>query len=140
MRRSKPRGERTEGAELTLIGAYGCKAQCRLSSTRLAIGSDLSNELVIDEPTVSRRHAQVIQQAGGFQIRDLGSTNGTFVNGKRVEAAVPIGAGDEIWLGKVRFYLRAETPTQSSKRRFRPTAVVVVALLLALSAASYQIH
>ena len=124
--------------ELTLVGAFGCKAECRLSSTRVAIGSDASNELVIDEPTVSRRHAQVIQQAGVCQLRDLGSTNGTFVNGQRIAAAVPITAGDEIWFGAVRFYVRAETPAKSSNRRFRPAAVVVITLLLTLSAASYQ--
>jgi ABC transport system ATP-binding/permease protein len=74
----------------------------------MAIGSDPSNEIVIDEPTISRRHAEVIQRLGVFQIRDLGSTNRTFVNGKRVEAPIPIGAEDEIRFGGVRFYARGD--------------------------------
>ncbi|MBV8138342.1 MAG: FHA domain-containing protein, partial [Deltaproteobacteria bacterium] len=69
----------------------------------MAIGSDPSNELVIDEPTVSRRHAEVIRRSGVFQVRDLRSTNGTLVNGNRVDAPVPIEAGDEIRFGGVRF-------------------------------------
>jgi hypothetical protein len=125
------------GIGLTLVGTVGNKGEYRLRSERFVIGSDPSNELVIDEPTVSRRHAEVIQRSGVFQIRDLGSTNGTFVNGKRVEAPIPIGAGDEIRFGGVRFYARVETQAQPARRRFLH-APVVVALLVALSALSYQ--
>ena len=103
----------------------------------VTIGSDPSGELVIDEPTVSRRHAEVIQRSGVFQVCDLGSTNGTFVNGARVDALTPIEAGDEIRLSGVRFYVRGETPTPRARRRF-PRAPVVVVLLLVLSAVSYQ--
>lgn len=65
-----------------------------------------------------------------FQIRDLGSTNRTFVNGKRVEAPIPIGAEDEIRFGGVRFYARVETPARPGKRRFPRTPVAVVLLLV----------
>jgi FHA domain len=71
------------------------------------------------------------------QIRDLASTNGTFVNGKRVEAPIPIEAGNEIRLGGVRLYVRRDAAAQSPGRRF-PHSPVVVALILALTALSYE--
>ena len=122
---------------LALAGTVENKFDYPLRSALVGIGSDPSNELVIDEPTVSRRHAEVIQRSGVFQIHDLGSTNGTFVNGKRVDALARIGAGDEIRFGAVSFYVRTETPVQPGKRRFRH-APIVVALRMALSGVSYQ--
>ena len=51
-------------------------------------------------PTVSRRHAEIRREADGYRIRDLGSTNGTFVNGTRVATATehPVASDDRIWL------------------------------------------
>ena len=122
---------------LTLVSSVGNKGECRLRSAWIAIGSDPNNDLVIDEPTVSRRHAELSQRSGVFQIRDLGSTNGTFVNGARVEAPAPIEAGDEIRLGGVRLYVRRDTTARPAWRRFLHAPVVVV-LLLVLRALSYR--
>ena len=51
-------------------------------------------------PTVSRRHAEICREVDGYRIRDLGSTNGTFVNGTRIAVATehPITSGDRIGL------------------------------------------
>ena len=51
---------------------------------------------------VSRRHCQLSYVDGVLKVRDLGSLNGTYVNGKRIEEAV-VQAGDEIRLGTLRF-------------------------------------
>ena len=48
---------------------------------------------------VSRRHAEVFSEGGGFRLRDLGSTNGTFLNAQRVEGSAPLRAGDKIEIG-----------------------------------------
>jgi hypothetical protein len=125
------------GTGLTLVGTVGNKIDYALRSALITIGSDPSNELIIDEPTVSRRHAQVVRRAGIFEIRDLGSTNGTFVNGRKVDGLTPIQAGDEIRFGGVRFDVRAEIMPEPTGRLI-PRALIVVALLLALSAVSYQ--
>jgi hypothetical protein len=122
---------------LTLVGTVGNKGEHSLGSTRVAIGSDPSNELIIDEPTVSRRHAEIAVRADVFEIRDLGSTNGTFVNGRKIDGLTRIQAGDEIRFGGVRFHVHAENLAQSARRRI-PRAPIVVALLLTLTAASYQ--
>src|SRR5437870_4661279 len=51
---------------------------------RCAIGSHPSNEWVIDEPTVSRFHCEIVLEARGARVRDLGSTNGTVLDGVTV--------------------------------------------------------
>jgi hypothetical protein len=58
-----------------------------------------SADLVIDDPGVSRRHARVLSGAGAVIVEDLGSSNGTFVNGQRISGPVELGAGDEVQVG-----------------------------------------
>jgi ABC-type multidrug transport system ATPase subunit/pSer/pThr/pTyr-binding forkhead associated (FHA) protein len=55
-----------------------------LTKDRVTIGRDASNDVVIDHPVVSKRHAEIATQDGKTSIIDLGSTNGTFVNGIKV--------------------------------------------------------
>jgi pSer/pThr/pTyr-binding forkhead associated (FHA) protein len=68
----------------------------------------------LDAPGVSRRHALVRVTAAGATVEDLGSTNGTYVNGSPVEGVVPLGFGDVIQIGQVR--LRLERPRPSARR------------------------
>ncbi|HEX2126231.1 MAG TPA: DUF4389 domain-containing protein [Thermoleophilaceae bacterium] len=64
------------------------------------IGRDpTSATLVIDDPEASRRHAALRPGGDGVVVEDLGSTNGTFVNGDRVDGARNAGAGDEVRIG-----------------------------------------
>jgi hypothetical protein len=58
-----------------------------------------SADLVISDPGVSRRHARVHSEGGGVLVEDLGSSNGTFVNGERISGPVELAAGDEIQVG-----------------------------------------
>ncbi|MBX5468605.1 MAG: FHA domain-containing protein [Thermoleophilaceae bacterium] len=75
-----------------------------LSGDRILVGRSRDCDLVIDDPNVSRRHAELRNQGGSWSVRDLGSTNGVKVNGRRVEQAV-LQPGDELTLGlsKLRF-------------------------------------
>ena len=61
-----------------------------------------SADLVIDDPGVSRRHARVVTDAGGVIVEDLGSSNGTYVNGERIETA-RLTSGDRLQVGRVEF-------------------------------------
>jgi pSer/pThr/pTyr-binding forkhead associated (FHA) protein len=58
-----------------------------------------SADLVLDDPGVSRRHARVLPDNGSVIVEDLGSSNGTYVNGQRITGPVELGAGDEVQLG-----------------------------------------
>ncbi|HEY6770917.1 MAG TPA: FHA domain-containing protein [Solirubrobacterales bacterium] len=57
-------------------------------------------DLVIPDPGVSRRHARVVTHNGGVIVEDLGSSNGTYVNGERISGPVELGTGDEVQLGQ----------------------------------------
>jgi pSer/pThr/pTyr-binding forkhead associated (FHA) protein len=68
------------------------------------LGRGVACQLVFADDSVSRRHAELRLEDGLWHLRDLGSTNGTWVNGRRVREA-EVRPGDEIRLGAVRFTL-----------------------------------
>ncbi|HTT77891.1 MAG TPA: FHA domain-containing protein, partial [Candidatus Binataceae bacterium] len=70
-----------------------------LGGDRITVGSAPDNGLRIAEYTVSRRHALLERTADGYRLSDCGSTNGTFVNGHRITAAVLLREGDEVRFG-----------------------------------------
>ncbi|QYK51326.1 MAG: FHA domain-containing protein [Anaerolineales bacterium] len=72
-----------------------------LAKDSFIIGRDPGSDLHIQDIEVSRRHARLIAQSGGFVLEDLGSTNGTFVNGERVRTITVLRPGDEIRLGEI---------------------------------------
>jgi pSer/pThr/pTyr-binding forkhead associated (FHA) protein len=66
---------------------------------QLTVGRDSTNDIVIEHKLASRRHARFEKAEVGFYIRDLDSTNGTFVNGQRIEGAHLLRNNDEVWIG-----------------------------------------
>ncbi len=68
----------------------------------LTIGRLGDNDVQIDDGSVSSRHAEIVAQDGGVVLRDLDSTNGTFLNGEQVIGEVVASEGDEIYFGSVR--------------------------------------
>jgi len=72
-----------------------------LTETLITLGRRLNNPIILDNPSVSRAHAQLRLRYGRYVIYDLGSTGGTFVNGQRVEECV-LRPGDVISLADVR--------------------------------------
>lgn len=70
----------------------------RLGPGRLLIGRDPECALVVDDPKVSRRHAEVVGTPEGYLLNDLGSTNGSFVNGRSCRSQL-LSSGDELTLG-----------------------------------------
>jgi pSer/pThr/pTyr-binding forkhead associated (FHA) protein len=77
-----------------------------LADRRFVVGDGLiigrqNADLLLDDPQVSRRHAVVRAVDGELEIEDLGSANGTFVNGARVDSPHRLSAGDEIAIGPI---------------------------------------
>jgi pSer/pThr/pTyr-binding forkhead associated (FHA) protein len=69
-----------------------------LESTQLTVGRGLNNDIILEDSRVSRHHAQLRYRARRFWINDLGSTNGTFINGEQIEEKA-LRDGDTISLG-----------------------------------------
>jgi len=70
-------------------------------SSELRIGRSSSCDLILSDPTVSRRHARLVHRGGKWVLQDLGSTNGTALNGRRV-GRCELRPGDELLLGHAR--------------------------------------
>jgi len=94
---ASPSGEPAVGA------AFGLDAIATL-------GRDVNNAIVLEDDFVSSAHATLTFRGRAWYVEDLGSTNGTYVNGTRIEGISPLAFGDELQLGQVRFRLdRART-------------------------------
>ncbi len=66
----------------------------------MIIGRDARHDITINDPEVSRQHARLLLQAEGYLLEDLGSTNGTFLNGVRLSQPILLSDGDEVGLGE----------------------------------------
>jgi hypothetical protein len=75
--------------------------------TEITIGREAPAGVVLDDPMVSRAHAAVWQDGSAAYIRDLGSSNGTYVRGKRISGQVRLAPGSAIRLGNSRLTLLA---------------------------------
>jgi len=74
-------------------------------NTLIQIGRDTSNDVVLSSPNVSRFHAQVERVGQRYRVADLRSSNGTFVNGERVDGSVWLKPEDSIRIGQYRFVM-----------------------------------
>ena len=71
-----------------------------LEGDQIVIGRDSSNGVVINDSEISRKHSRLTFQGGKYVLEDLGSTNGTFVNGQRLAGPVVLKSGDVVSLGE----------------------------------------
>jgi adenylate cyclase len=80
-------------------------------SGSVLVGRAATSDAPVFDPTISRRHAELQLAPGGVLVRDLGSSNGTFLNGARLTEATATD-GDVVTFGKVAFHVREVTPVQ----------------------------
>jgi adenylate cyclase len=101
----------------TLTSVEGGQSYDLKMGGALVVGRALTSDIPVFDPTISRRHAELVHDEHGVELRDLGSSNGTFVNGTKVEHT-RLQPGDVIVFGKVAFRLteRTQTPTTAGTR------------------------
>lgn len=85
-----------------LVLRYGKtdKPEYQLTNRPVTLGREAINDVVLSDPEISRRHARLFVQDGQFFLEDLGSTNGTFINGRRVHAPTRLQDSDVIEFGE----------------------------------------
>lgn len=86
-----------------------------LVQDEVTLGKDDRNSVRLEfDASVSRLHAVLVRYPSGWTLRDVGSRNGTFVNGSRVAGEHVLRSGDEIRLGAVRLVFRADRAEQTA--------------------------
>lgn len=87
---------------LVIVRGPSAGSQIELVGDQMTAGRAPDNAIFLDDITVSRQHASFSQDDGAWQISDLDSLNGTYVNGSRIDR-VELVDGDDIQIGKYRF-------------------------------------
>lgn len=125
-----PAREETGTIEITLaeiavprlvVYAAGKTREVLLGAKPVTIGRGPENEIVIDEPKVSRRHARIEKEGDEFLVVDLGSTNGSWVQGERVQRRL-LQDNDTVQIGSARIFFKAglRAAYQPPKERAEP--------------------
>jgi len=96
-------------AKLIMNPSSGARKEIPVMGRILSIGRDPSNDLVLSDSMVSRRHAILEQRGDVFVLRDNNSSNGTLVNGDRVSDEHPVRDGDLIAIGACRLLFQADS-------------------------------
>lgn len=99
-----------------------------LNKDIVTLGRDITNDIVINDPEVSRHHLRLTRGADGYSIEDLGSTNGTFIAGQRLSGVRQLQRADVIGLGEtvtliyeaVRAEVSSPPPTAQSPMPSQP--------------------
>ncbi len=96
--------------------AGGNSSIVSLDFDHVSIGRAETNDIALPfDPTVSRLHAVIVRYRGGWCLRDLGSGNGTYLNGQRVLTEQMLRPDDEIRVGTARFVFRGEPSAGSGE-------------------------
>ncbi len=86
--------------QLVIRSGAGAGKVLPLEKSEMHVGRDVTNDLVISEEKVSRRHARLYSEGDQFVVEDLGSTNGTFINGARLSGPHLLRVGEQITFGE----------------------------------------
>ena len=95
-----PRPGRGTPRELLVTAGVAAGTSLALDSQQITIGRADDATLVLNDDYASTRHARIFPQDGQWLVEDLGSTNGTLVNGRKLDGAVPLRRGDRVQVGR----------------------------------------
>src|SRR6478672_11912669 len=101
----------------------GAERKESFDKNEINVGRVQGNDLMLPKGNVSKHHARLLYRDGRFIVTDLKSTNGTYVNGRKIAQATIVREGDKIYVGD--FVLRVEhSNATASSSPVRPTAIV----------------
>jgi FHA domain len=114
----------------------------RIAKAEVTIGSASGNTLLLRHPGVSRRHAVIRAFGRHYEVLDLKSTNGTFVNERRIDTATPLGDGDHVRFGAAAFVFADPDAARRIERKgrsiaFRAFGAALILLATGFAAAEY---
>lgn len=112
-------------AKLVLL-QDGVALPYELTAAETVLGRHPECTIVVESNMVSRRHARVLREGTSFFVEDMGSGNGTHVNGDKIEGKLPLKNEDRIKLGPVLFRFEADAPVAADSPTNAPTKVTPV--------------
>src|SRR5438270_13270971 len=87
------------GFQIVLSEKGGPAKTLTFDKTEITIGRVQGNDIVLPKGNISKRHSRIVVKDGKFIVVDLKSTNGTFVNGKKISAPQVVRGSDKIYIG-----------------------------------------
>jgi hypothetical protein len=109
--------------KLVLLSAGMTGRTCELKADKTTIGRSEDNAFQIADPSVSSHHCEVLLRGSEVSIRDLNSTNGSFINGVPATESV-LKPGEILRLGQVQMRLEGDAPAVPGKKHFDRTTVI----------------
>lgn len=100
------RRKRKEGSRVLFVRSESQQGQEFDVKDVVVMGRSEETDVVLDDPYASEFHLRLVAQENGMMLHDLGSTNGTYVNGRRVSAPTELKRGDTIQVGKTVMEIR----------------------------------
>lgn len=100
----------------TLVGEAGTDVMHPLVTDEIIVGRETTNAVVIQEGSISNRHARIFRTPEGFMVEDLKSRNGTFVNGEPVKEKRLLADNDEVRFGRVLMTFHTAKEIQSGEQ------------------------
>ncbi len=105
--RTRSRLHPRRGAHLVVALADGSTRRIGLGDEPITFGTADDNTVVLDDDFTSGHHARIVRRERGWVIEDLGSTNGTWVERRRITAAAPISDGMHVRVGRTEIVVGA---------------------------------
>jgi EAL domain-containing protein (putative c-di-GMP-specific phosphodiesterase class I) len=102
----------------------GDEQHTKITADGLTVGRRIGNDLCLSHPTVSGHHARIFALVDQLFLEDVGSTNGTLLNGRRITSVESLKDGDVAHFGQVRFVVRKTEPLEAADKDFRTQTYV----------------
>lgn len=100
------------GPELVVVSGHRAGLRWPVGGWRVTVGRHAESDVFLDDITVSRRHVELRSTSNGYELHDVGSLNGTYLNDERIAEPHLLKSGDRLRVGK--FLLQYQVPTEAS--------------------------